>query len=126
MSVQVVLYKTNTIYHRIIFLDKFLHKKSIVDCGASRSHLYKPPASQGFESAQNTAGTMTLIFVILTFRSAGFHRYRDQYITNELTGPFLKADYRTQRIVRFFVKRKNVFHVPNIVTSDFAYAPSLD
>lgn len=126
MSVQVVLYKTNTLYHRIIFFNKFLHNKSIVDCGASRSHLHTPPASQGCESEQNTAGTMTLIFVILTVRSARFPRYRDKSLTHAWTGPFLTADYRTQRIVRVFVQRKKVFPVPNRGTSAFAYAPALD
>jgi hypothetical protein len=126
MGIQVVLYKTNTIDHGAIFFDQLLHKKRLVDCGASCSHLHKTPASPRVEREQNTAHAMTLIFVILTFRSPRFHGHRSQYITNELTRPFIKADYRPQRVIWLFVKGENVFHVPNIVPSDFAYAPALD
>jgi hypothetical protein len=126
MCIQVVLYKANTSDQGIIFFDPVLHKQRIVDCGASCPHRHNTPASPGVERQSNTARAMTLIFIILTCRSPRFHGNRSEYIPTELTRPFIKANDRTQRVIWLFVKREHVFHVPNIIPSDFAYAPALD
>lgn len=126
MCLQVGLYKANTRDQGIIFFDQLLHKQSLVDGGASCSHLHKTPASPGVERQENTARAMTLIFVILTFRSPRLHGNRSEYIPHELTRPFIKAHDRTQRVIWLFVKREHVFHGPHIIPSDLASAPALD
>ena len=91
-----------------------------------RSHLHKTPALQGFERDQDTAGAVSVIFIILTLRSTRFHRHWGNHIPKQLTRTFIKAYDRTHRIIRFFVQRYDIFHMPKIVPSDFPDAPAFD
>src|SRR5262245_25072940 len=112
MGIQVILYKANTLCERIIFFDWLLQKQRIVDGGVSCSHLHKTPAAPRVEREQHAARAMTRLCVIWTVRATRFHGKRNEYITKELTWPFIKANDRGQWVVRLLVKRENIFHVP--------------
>jgi len=126
MGVQVVLDELNPIDGRVIRFDKFLHKCGVVHRRALLADLDKAPAPQRLEGEQNTTGALAFIFVIVTFGSTRFHRYRHKHIAQELTWSFIKAYNGTSTIIRLFVQIKDIFHMPNVVASYFPYAPAFD
>jgi hypothetical protein len=126
MNIQIILNKVDHFYRGIICFPKFFHKMRIVNSGTPHPHLDKSPALQRLKSKQNTTRAITFIFIILAFGSSWFRRHGRQHIADQLAGTFIKANDRTQGIIRFFIKRKGVFHMPDIVTSDFSDAPTFD
>jgi cupin superfamily acireductone dioxygenase involved in methionine salvage len=106
--------------------DQLLQASSLVERSAAPSALDKAPASQRFEGNKHTTDPLALIFVILTFDPAWFHRERGQNLAQELTRPFIKTHDRPERVVRLFVQGQNIFHMPNEIARNFAYTPAFD
>jgi hypothetical protein len=116
----------NPIDGRVIRFDKFLHECGVVHRRALFADLDNAPAPQRLEGEQNTTGALALIFVIVTFSPARFHRYWHKHIAQELTWSFITTYDGTSKIIRLFVQLKDIFHMPNVVAGNFSYAPAFD
>jgi hypothetical protein len=87
--------------------------------------LAEAPPGQRLNGGQQGAGAALLIGVVLFAHLARSHRHRQQRLTDQKTGPFIKANHRILRVVGQGIQGQNVLHACKKERIEGANAPGL-
>jgi hypothetical protein len=101
------------------------HKFCVILRRASLAHLHIPKPGVRLKGKKDATGPILLIFIMLAFRFAGTQRQDRSPLFNQRTGSFSETEERMARVIRQLILVQHVFHMPQIVTGNLAYAPLL-
>src|SRR5262249_11111422 len=125
VGVQVVLHQPQRCGLRVVTGEQRLHKGGVVHRGPSFPHFDIAPAGVELKGQQDAARPILLVFIMIAFDLTGAHWQDRSPLFDEKTRPLIETDERMVRVIRQLVLVEDVFHMPQIVAGNLAYAPLL-
>jgi hypothetical protein len=123
MRIQVVLHAPDTLHMRVMLVKQLLHKCRLIGSRSLGSHVHIPKTRRWLDRQEDTARSILLIFIMVTFGFARTHGQDGPHLSNEKAGAFVKTDQRAPWISRQGILIQDVFHMPQVITRHLTNTP---
>jgi hypothetical protein len=112
MGVQMVLHQTHIFDMLVVLVHHVLHALRIIYRGSPLTNCHIPKARMRLKGKEDTTRTIFGLCIVVACGFARTQRQDCPHIFNEKAGTFIKANKRSQGIVRQGILMQDIFPVP--------------